>query len=285
MWNKEFIVYPNIFNKERCEAMVELYKHIPLESAQTGINPVLLRGDADFGNEVDPVIQTGTQGKIFSKHDVNNKPDEFGRNKMYQNEQVNIGSTTADFYRNASSDWVAEDNMTQQELEAIKQGKPTEPTEPIDPKALQATIGDGRKSDVAWLRPDEHAPLFDIIWKLALHANQHYFGFHIDELEQLQFTEYDAKVGGKYDRHIDTFWMCPDSKHRKLSAVIQLTDPDTYKGGDFKLYGTNETPPEHSIRAQGSVIFFPSMFEHEAQEVTEGLRHSLVGWFQGPKWR
>ena len=39
-----------------------------------------------------------------------------------------------------------------------------------------------------------HGPLFDIVWKLALHANQNYFGFHIDQIDALQFTEYDSKV-------------------------------------------------------------------------------------------
>ena len=39
------------------------------------------------------------------------------------------------------------------------------------------------------------------------------------------------------------------------------------------------------MRGQGNIIFFPSIYYHEAMEVTKGVRYSLVGWFEGPKWK
>ena len=144
---------------------------------------------------------------------------------------------------------------------------------------------DIRRSKIAWIHNNEyHAPIMDIVWKLALKANEQ-FGFHIDYLDSLQFSEYNSKDKGHYDKHTDTFFITDYHKHRKLSMVIQLSDPDSYEGGDFELYGTTGPIPKHAFRSQGSVIFFPSIYEHQVFEVTSGVRHSIVGWFEGPKWR
>ena len=67
--------------------------------------------------------------------------------------------------------------------------------------------------------------------------------------------------------------------------VVQLSDPDTYEGGDFKIHNTYERVPEHAMKGQGNIIFFPSIYYHEAMQVTSGVRYSLVGWFEGPKWK
>jgi len=218
---KEFIHYPNVFNKVRCEALVSKYKNLPMQNA-------LIGGAIEDPSSGD--IQTG-KAAVIPMADLGVIDTSKGHEAGVQDKSI-------------------------------------------------------RSSDIAWIQnTDEHAAIFDIIWKYALHANQHYFGFHIDELPSLQFTEYDGAENGKYDRHQDTFWLRPDGKHRKMSMVIQLTDPDVYKGGDFEVYGTQETPPAHAFRSQGGIIFFPSLMDHAALPVTEGIRNSLVGWFEGPSWR
>ena len=72
---------------------------------------------------------------------------------------------------------------------------------------------------------------------------------------------------------------------RSLSAVIQLSDPTTYTGGDLQLFDCSEYPNPEEIKHQGTIIFFPSFIFHQANPVTSGLRHSLAVWFEGPKWR
>ena len=127
--------------------------------------------------------------------------------------------------------------------------------------------------------------LFDTLWKMAIHANNDWFNFHITRLNYIQLAEYDSKYEGEYKRHNDVFWINKDPVyHRKLSAVVQLTDPSTYKGGDLKLYSQPE-PKKEDIRSQGTTVFFPSFLDHQAQPVTEGKRYSLACWFEGPKWR
>jgi PKHD-type hydroxylase len=156
-----------------------------------------------------------------------------------------------------------------------------------------ATIGvDGdtldnnlRKSDVAWIYPQDFPQLYEEVWKLEREANKEWFGFHVDNLEYIQLARYNCEISAEYKKHQDVFWINKNTRHRKLTAIIQLSNPDTYTGGEFSLFDCNEYPnPEH-IKEQGTVIFFPSFTYHQANPVTSGVRHSLACWFEGPKWR
>jgi len=33
------------------------------------------------------------------------------------------------------------------------------------------------------------------------------------------------------------------------------------------------------------VLIFPSWLQHRVRPVTRGIRHSLVSWVEGPRWR
>lgn len=144
---------------------------------------------------------------------------------------------------------------------------------------------DYRKSEVAWLYPKDFPDLYDEVWKLERECNKEWFGFHIDNLEYIQFAKYDSKLSGFYKKHIDVFWTGNNPRHRKLSAVIQLSDPNTYTGGNLELFGCSQYPNLEDIRQQGTIIFFPSFIYHQANPVTSGIRHSLAIWFEGPRWR
>ena len=127
--------------------------------------------------------------------------------------------------------------------------------------------------------------LFDRLWKAAISANDDFFGVHISRLDYLQLAEYDSSYQGEYKVHHDVFWLNGDPVyHRKLSCVVQLSDPSTYDGGNLEIVEA-ATPLDPAARDQGSVIFFPSMFHHQATKVTKGVRYSLAAWFDGPKWR
>lgn len=54
-----------------------------------------------------------------------------------------------------------------------------------------------------------------------------WFGFHIDNLEYIQLARYNGTIGAEYKKHQDVFWINKSTRHRKLSAVIQLSNPDT----------------------------------------------------------
>lgn len=144
-----------------------------------------------------------------------------------------------------------------------------------------------RRSRVSWVLPGDTQLdwLFADLWKMALKSNDEWFGFHLSKMDYLQIAEYDAERQGEYKLHHDVFYMNGSNYHRKLSTIIQLSDPADYEGGDFELYETQEPLPKEAIRDQGSVIFFPSFIRHAALPVTKGLRHSVAAWIDGPRWR
>jgi len=148
-------------------------------------------------------------------------------------------------------------------------------------------VEETRKSKISFINKDN--PLFKAIfselWHMGIQANADFFDFHLSKLDFIQFAEYDSTYGGNYKRHHDVFWMNNDPKyHRKLSCVIQLTDPNEYDGGDLEIFSDSKIDATE-IRTQGTAIFFPSFMEHQANPVTKGTRYSLTAWFDGPKWR
>jgi PKHD-type hydroxylase len=146
-----------------------------------------------------------------------------------------------------------------------------------------------RKSQIAFINRDMPGweGLFDELWKMACQANDQWFNFHISKFDYIQFAEYHSNIQGEYKKHHDIFYMNNDPKyHRKLSMVIQLTDPNEYEGGDLELYNLSAGEVNKEMfRNQGSVILFPSFTEHAALPVTKGIRYSMAVWFDGPKWR
>lgn len=146
---------------------------------------------------------------------------------------------------------------------------------------------DTRRSEIRWVNPNHQQGDFltSLLWYYAREANRNAFGFDIDYLPDIQYTEYSATDAGKYDWHCDTFWANPSAYDRKISIVIQLTDPSEYDGGDFLIDSQYAQLPADAIRAKGSVIVFPSFINHCVTPVTRGTRHSLVSWIQGPKFR
>jgi PKHD-type hydroxylase len=70
---------------------------------------------------------------------------------------------------------------------------------------------------------------------------------------------------------------------RKLCFILQLTDPDTYEGGDIVFH--NVTPDPQSIRQQGTIVVFPGYWLHRISEIQRGVRHSIVGWIHGHNFR
>lgn len=142
---------------------------------------------------------------------------------------------------------------------------------------------DHRKSKVRWVY-NEHN-LVDILMRYVVEANALAFNVDIQpEMGEMQFGEYQASYGGKYDWHHDVDWQNNRNYDRKLSVVVQLTSPSAYQGGNFEFSEVQSPKPEHWGK-QGSILVFPSYLTHRVTEVTEGTRYSLVSWVRGPRWR
>ena len=143
-----------------------------------------------------------------------------------------------------------------------------------------------RISTIRWFYEPSNKDISQIIMQHAAFANREYFGFDISfGAHELQFTEYQGTSNGKYDWHHDVFWENSRQHDRKLSVVIQLNDPSTYDGGSFEFRMPHDNSDLSLFRQQGSILVFPSFFEHRVTPVTAGTRYSLVSWVDGPKFR
>lgn len=150
-----------------------------------------------------------------------------------------------------------------------------------------------RDSEVRFLMPLEDVAEHEKPWS-GLHANLGYyiawanhnaFGFDLAFLQHLQLATYRSERQGHFEWHRDVFWIHPhEAMQRKLTAIVQLSDPSEYEGGDLEL-DIIERPKCDMLRKQGTLIVFPSFLHHRVTPVTKGVRHSLVAWMAGPNWR
>ncbi len=177
-------------------------------------------------------------------------------------------------------------------IEAAKTKTPTWARTGAAPN-LDATFNH-RRSKIVWIEPNDEKMYFihQVFWNIVTQMNNDFFEAHITKLPPLQFTQYCEQYQGEYKLHMDLHWleqsnitMNPGHK-RKISAIVQLSDPNTYEGGNFE-FGDDvpEKPPKDEIRKQGTLMAFPSFLHHGVTPVTKGKRYSLVGWFEGPPWR
>ena len=112
-------------------------------------------------------------------------------------------------------------------------------------------------------------------------ANTSAWNFEISGQQDPQFTIY--RPGEFYDFHSDQSDHAPVM--RKLSVSINLSDPNTYEGGQFEM-DLGEGPfVLEEMNRQGTVIVFPSDTWHRVTPVTKGVRYSLVNWFEGPGFK
>lgn len=143
----------------------------------------------------------------------------------------------------------------------------------------------GRLSTNAWLYPDSETEWLYTKMRNAIdYMNQRFFNYDINLHEPFQFASYDSARKEFYGRHLDTIYgEASPAASRKLSITLQLTDGNSYEGGDLVLYQSDQ--PNVAPKKKGMLVVFPSFIMHEVTPVTEGTRHSLVTWCHGPLFR
>lgn len=141
-----------------------------------------------------------------------------------------------------------------------------------------------RRADLVWL--DEVAGtdwVMERIIDVVRAANRDYFRFDLAEFaESPQVARYGAERLGHFDWHSD-IGEGKLARMRKLTMVMQLSEPDAYEGGALDLMPTNTVLS--ADRARGSVTLFPSYLLHRVTQVTVGERFSLTTWAHGPSFR
>tara|TARA_R110000851_G_scaffold110632_4_gene233524 strand:- start:26045 stop:26605 length:561 start_codon:yes stop_codon:yes gene_type:complete len=166
--------------------------------------------------------------------------------------------------------------------EIIESGLTLEPEKASTFRSGKGEEDEVRKTQVRWMQPHAFPEVHDIIGSFAHEANKH-FGLELTHLPYIQFTEY-KDVGHFYGDHHDVDWDRADGFHRKISITVQLSDPEDYEGGEFKFM-TTESPDPEAVKSRGTVIAFISYYDHAVTPITSGDRTSLVGWYEGPRWK
>jgi PKHD-type hydroxylase len=176
-----------------------------------------------------------------------------------------------------------EDAFTSEELNWLQQ-KAAEATE-------QGTVGgfnnlgvkeDVRKSNVNWLtKTQETAWVFDRLGHVVSELNANYFGFDLTGFgEDIQLTNYSDHNQGMYKWHQD---FGNKGASRKLSLVLQLSDPSFYEGGELQLL--TKVEPTRIAKKRGLITVFPAWSLHQVTPVIKGSRQSLVTWISGPPFK
>lgn len=141
---------------------------------------------------------------------------------------------------------------------------------------------DLRKNKIVWIDYNDgdlawaYRKLIDVGTKL----NDQYFKFDLYGIgEKLQFSEY-SEPGDGFKSHIDKTF---NGVIRKLTLVVQLTDPKEYEGSNLLLH--IGSIPDVMKNDQGTVLAFPGYALHEVTPLISGTRYTLVVWFTGPNFK
>jgi len=127
-----------------------------------------------------------------------------------------------------------------------------------------------RNSRIAWIHPEKNTWwLFDraiMVFKSSL---------PFSSLQSMQYTVYDSK-GSHYDWHRDVGSGDNIAKARINVAVLQLSNPNEYKGGVLQI--KYEDQVIDVMKTKGMVTTFPIQLEHKVTPVTSGVRKTLIMW-------
>jgi PKHD-type hydroxylase len=140
-----------------------------------------------------------------------------------------------------------------------------------------------RRSQLSWMdKTHDTAWVFDKLGHVASVLNAEFYRFDLSGFGgPLQLTNYDHSEKGMYGWHQDYGGKLSPS--RKLSMVLQLTDPSQYEGGSLQILTSGE--PQNVKKQRGLIAMFPSYVLHQVTPVTSGSRQSLVAWVSGPAFK
>jgi PKHD-type hydroxylase len=145
-------------------------------------------------------------------------------------------------------------------------------------RAGKDTVTKTRTNDRAiFPRNAEHQWLYDRIRAVAESVNEELWRFEITGIDEIDILRY--RLGRQFKWHYDTH----RSFRRKITCVVNLSDPSTYWKGGLEIRCTHLE--KKFRRNQGAATFFPSYIQHCARPPWLGTRWSLVAWLTGPEWR
>ena len=128
---------------------------------------------------------------------------------------------------------------------------------------------------------DENRWLYDRMATLSKSINNDDFQYDVTGFaEEFYNRSYEAPYD-HFEWHVDATSRTPWT--RKLTLVVQLSDPSEYEGGDFEFLG--ERGPIPTLKSKGIVTAFNSAKIHRVTPITKGVRRAMTMFLVGPNFR
>lgn len=138
--------------------------------------------------------------------------------------------------------------------------------------------------DIAYITPNHEIKwLYDLLFPLALQANENLFQFDIDIVtDPIHYVIY-PEDGGHLDWHMDVGAF--EVNRRKLAMTVQLSESSDYTGGEFEIWMGGSDGFVTVPREKGDIVIFPAFLMHRVRPITSGQRKCLVFWTGGRPFR
>lgn len=138
-----------------------------------------------------------------------------------------------------------------------------------------------RKCEVYFPR-HERFPITTNILHSLLIENYYNIYKHLDysRLSTIQYVSY--KKGEFFKKHNDVV-QSQENVFRAITMSINLSEADTYTGGNLVVYNNKDEIVATLDKDIGSFIIIPAFLNHEAQIVDDGRREAIVTWLHSDK--
>jgi hypothetical protein len=133
-------------------------------------------------------------------------------------------------------------------------------------------------SKVGWLE-ERSVALF--LGSKMKQCNFEMFSFNLTHFSEcIEYREYDTTYNNEEDWFMD---VQGKNVQRKLSAIMFLSDPTEYEGGELWMISSTGTNKILEKR-KGSIIVFPSYLMYRINKITNGTLKILMFWGEGPNF-
>ena len=127
---------------------------------------------------------------------------------------------------------------------------------------------------------DETRWIYERMAQAVKAINEECYQYDLSGFEE-NFYYLTYREGDHFGWHLDAGEETPAP--RKLSLVLQLSDPSEYEGGEFDVLVAVDhvTAP----KSKGAITAFPAFKIHRVRPVTSGVRRVLTAFTTGPNFR
>ena len=134
--------------------------------------------------------------------------------------------------------------------------------------SVSSSVSKTRKINLQAVPGGPRDEIFSHIWKQL--DEDFEFGIRVTPSESRSMLLSKTTPGGKYDVHHDSH------KLGDYSTTVFLSDPDTYVGGELKVFDGVDV---HTFKpAAGTAITYKTGYTHQVCPVESGTRYAIVFW-------